>query len=68
MSKAYIVCRDVRKRFGEHEVLKGVSTEFQTGQVTVQITGAVDSFAGSTANGVTSSDYGSWGGSYNFVR
>ena len=37
MSKAYIVCRDVRKRFGEHEVLKGVSTEFQTGQVTVII-------------------------------
>ncbi len=37
MSKSYIVCRDVRKRFGEHEVLKGVSTEFQTGQVTVII-------------------------------
>ena len=37
MSKAYIVCRDVRKRFGEHEVLKGVSTEFQTGLVTVII-------------------------------
>ena len=37
MNNAYIVCRDVRKRFGEHEVLKGVSTEFQTGQVTVII-------------------------------
>ena len=37
MSKAYIVCRDVRKAFGSHEVLKGVSTEFQSGQVTVII-------------------------------
>ena len=37
MSKAYIVCRDVRKRFGEHEVLKGVSTQFHTGQVTTII-------------------------------
>ena len=37
MSKAYIVCRDVRKSFGSHEVLKGVSTQFVTGQVTVII-------------------------------
>jgi len=34
---AYIVCREVRKSFGSHEVLKGVSTEFRTGEVTVII-------------------------------
>ena len=33
----YIVARDVRKAFGEHEVLKGVSTQFYTGEVTVII-------------------------------
>jgi len=33
----YIVCREVRKSFGNHEVLKGVSTEFRTGEVTVII-------------------------------
>ena len=31
----YIVCKDVRKAFGSHEVLKGVSTVFRTGEVTV---------------------------------
>ena len=33
----YIVCKDVRKAFGSHEVLKGVSTVFHTGEVTVII-------------------------------
>ena len=33
----YIVCKDVRKAFGSHEVLKGVSTGFRTGEVTVII-------------------------------
>ena len=33
----YIVCKDVRKAFGSHEVLKGVSTTFCTGEVTVII-------------------------------
>ncbi|GAA3999025.1 amino acid ABC transporter ATP-binding protein [Comamonas faecalis] len=33
----YIVCTDVRKAFGSHEVLKGVSTQFRTGEVTVII-------------------------------
>jgi len=33
----YIVCKDVRKAFGSHEVLKGVSTQFYTGQVTTII-------------------------------
>ena len=33
----YIVCKDVRKAFGSHEVLKGVSTVFRTGEVTVII-------------------------------
>ena len=33
----YIVCKDVRKAFGSHEVLKGVSTQFCTGQVTTII-------------------------------
>ena len=33
----YIVCEDVRKAFGSHEVLKGVSTVFRTGEVTVII-------------------------------
>ncbi|MDR3017342.1 MAG: amino acid ABC transporter ATP-binding protein [Delftia acidovorans] len=33
----YIVAQDVRKSFGNHEVLKGVSTVFRTGEVTVII-------------------------------
>ena len=33
----YIVAQDVRKSFGSHEVLKGVSTVFRTGEVTVII-------------------------------
>ena len=33
----YIVAQDVRKAFGNHEVLKGVSTVFRTGEVTVII-------------------------------
>jgi len=33
----YIVCQDVRKAFGSHEVLKGVSTQFCTGEVTTII-------------------------------
>ena len=37
MSTPYIVCKDVRKAFGSHEVLKGVSTVFRTGEVTVII-------------------------------
>ncbi len=37
MTAPYIVCKDVRKAFGEHEVLKGVSTQFYTGQVTTII-------------------------------
>ena len=37
MTAPYIVCKDVRKAFGEHEVLKGVSTQFHTGQVTTII-------------------------------
>ena len=37
MNDPYIVCKDVRKAFGSHEVLKGVSTGFRTGEVTVII-------------------------------
>ncbi len=37
MNDPYIVCKDVRKCFGSHEVLKGVSTGFRTGEVTVII-------------------------------
>ena len=37
MNDPYIVCQDVRKAFGSHEVLKGVSTVFRTGEVTVII-------------------------------
>ncbi|WP_272971778.1 amino acid ABC transporter ATP-binding protein [Comamonas terrigena] len=33
----YIVAQNVRKSFGNHEVLKGVSTVFRTGEVTVII-------------------------------
>lgn len=38
------------------------------GKVVVKISGAKDSFSGSTAHGVTSDDYGAWGGSYTFVK
>ena len=42
---------------------------FQTGgTVRIQIGPGKEAFAGSTRHGVTSSDYGPWGGSFSFVR
>lgn len=37
------------------------------GSVTVQAVGGQDSYTGSTNNGVSTSDYGSWSGSFQFV-
>ncbi|MBN1951402.1 MAG: hypothetical protein JW801_09365 [Bacteroidales bacterium] len=39
----------------------------ETKVVTVMIRPGLDNYYGSTANGVTSSDYGDWYGSYEFV-
>lgn len=46
----------------------GVLQAGQSGNVTVQILGPQTSFSGTAANGVTSSNYGAWGGSYSFVQ
>ncbi len=46
----------------------GILAAGQSGTVTVQLTGPQASFAGSAMNGVNSSNYGSWGGSYVFVQ
>lgn len=37
------------------------------GTVLIKVTGPKDSFKGSTSNGVTTDDYGSWGGSFIFL-
>jgi len=46
----------------------GILANGQSGTVTVQLTGPQASFAGSAMNGVNSSNYGSWGGSYVFLQ
>ena len=38
------------------------------GKVTVELLGGLQSYKGSTRNRVTTSNYGSWGGSYRFVK
>ncbi|MBS1239845.1 MAG: Milk-clotting protease [Proteobacteria bacterium] len=38
------------------------------GRVTIELIGGLDSYQGSTRNGVASSNYGSWSGSFQFVR
>jgi len=38
------------------------------GRVTVELLGGQQSYKGSSRNGVATSDYGSWGGSYRFIR
>lgn len=45
----------------------GVLTAGQTGAVTVTLMPGQSAYQGSTANGVRSSNYGSWSGSYSFV-
>ncbi len=46
----------------------GVITLAQGGQVTIEIRPGQTSYAGSQRNGVTSSSYGTWSGSFVFVR
>ncbi|MCU0269342.1 MAG: LCCL domain-containing protein [Acidimicrobiales bacterium] len=46
----------------------GLITVEDGGEVTVEITPGEDSYEGSERNGVTSSDYGAWSGSYVFVE
>ena len=49
-------------------VQAGLITVAQGGTVVIQIAAGQSSYTGSTANGVTSSSYGSWGGSYTFPK
>lgn len=46
----------------------GLITQPQGGRVVIEIEPGEDSYDGSTSNGVTSSDYGRWDGSYTFVE
>ena len=45
----------------------GLITLADGGQVTFRLTPGEESYTGSTANGVQSRDYGSWGASFQFV-
>ena len=45
----------------------GLITVDDGGEVTFRLLPGQDSYSGSTANGVTSQDYGSWGDSFEFV-
>jgi LCCL domain len=46
----------------------GLITLSKGGKVTIQLAAGATSYKGSTRNGVTSQDYGSWGGSFSFVK
>ena len=46
----------------------GLITLAKGGKVTIVIAAGKESYEGTTANGVTSSDYGSYAGSYTFAR
>ncbi len=53
---------------GTAAVHAGLITFAAGGTVTIRILPGQSSYTGSTANGVTSGDYGSWDGSFEFVR
>ena len=46
----------------------GLITLAEGGRVRVEIKAGQDAYQGSTRNGVTSQSYGSWGGSFSFLR
>ncbi len=46
----------------------GLITAARGGTVTIQIRAGASSYRGSLRNGVTSSDYGAWHGSFVFIR
>jgi cold shock CspA family protein len=45
----------------------GLITFADGGEVTFELVEGQEAYTGSTANGVTTNDYGSWGGSFSFV-
>jgi len=53
---------------GTAAVHAGLITFNSGGKVTLELVEGKASYEGSTRNGVTSSSYGNWGGSYRFVR
>ena len=53
---------------GTAAVHAGLITFATGGTVTVRILPGQASYTGSSANGVTSASYGSWGGSFEFIR
>jgi len=53
---------------GTAAVHAGLITFNAGGKVTLELVEGKPSYEGSTRNGVTSSSYGNWGGSYRFVR
>lgn len=52
---------------GTAAVHKGLITFVDGGTVTIRILPGEDSYTGTLRNGVTSQDYGSWDGSFEFV-
>jgi hypothetical protein len=55
-------------RLGTAAVHAGVLKDGETAVIKVKIVAAQGSYAGSAKNGVTSSNYGNYGGSYEFVK
>ena len=45
----------------------GLINELDGGLVVIQISGGLDAYEGTTANGVTSGSYGAWSGTFTFV-
>ena len=50
----------------EERVYAGLIDEVDGGEVTIEISAGLEEYEGSTANGVTTSAYGSWSGSFSF--
>ena len=61
-------CTTADSRLAVAAVHAGVLKVGETGIVKVQVVPALNAYVGSTQNGVSTSDYGPWHGSYQIIK